>query len=355
MQLTIDAVMSAKFNGEPYPPLISQAKVDQAMNDNREKALRELYNKFSADSHEGQILTRRDLMQHTTKNPPIMMNDTGIRKFIFAWDSARLNDNSVIGIAELYRDDERGWCMKIANVVSLVDISTKNKTPMILPEQVEKFKDLLLLYNGSDQQKLDYENIDSVVCDSGSGGQMIGGVADYMLADWTGSDGRLHRGIIDRMHKANETSKYKYPDAVDIVKLVDPRGHRNAIFDAAERMVKLGVVSFPAEYDEKDYILSIKDDGTEDRYLLSADEQIALAQIELMKAEIVTMCKYVNAGSIKYDFPPEKRNIQHDDRAFVFGLLCWRLAQIRRGDVVKGKKETTGWENAPSCVSAIEF
>lgn len=352
---TIDAVMSAKFNGEPYPPLISQAKVDQAMNDNREKALRELYNKFSADSHEGQILTRRDLMQHTTKNPPIMMNDTGIRKFIFAWDSARLNDNSVIGIAELYRDDERGWCMKIANVVSLVDISTKNKTPMILPEQVEKFKDLLLLYNGSDQQKLDYENIDSVVCDSGSGGQMIGGVADYMLADWTGSDGRLHRGIIDRMHKANETSKYKYPDAVDIVKLVDPRGHRNAIFDAAERMVKLGVVSFPAEYDEKDYILSIKDDGTEDRYLLSADEQIALAQIELMKAEIVTMCKYVNAGSIKYDFPPEKRNIQHDDRAFVFGLLCWRLAQIRRGDVVKGKKETTGWENAPSCVSAIEF
>ena len=134
----IEVVLNATYNGDPYPPLISKDKVDKAMEDNPDKARRELYNKFSADSHEGQILTRRELMQYTTKRPPLLCNDTGNRLFALAWDSARLNDNSVIGIAELWQDEERGWCMDIHNVISLVDIATKKKTPMRLPEQVKK-------------------------------------------------------------------------------------------------------------------------------------------------------------------------------------------------------------------------
>ena len=47
----IDLVMSATYNGELYPPLISKDKVEQAMSDNRDKALRELYNKFSSGSY----------------------------------------------------------------------------------------------------------------------------------------------------------------------------------------------------------------------------------------------------------------------------------------------------------------
>lgn len=338
----IDLVMKATFNGEPYPPLISKDKVDKAMGDNRDKALRELYNRFSADSHEGQILTRRDIMQHTTRKPPLLRNDTGNRQFIGAWDSARLNDNSVIGWAEIYQDPERGWCMDLSNVVSLVDVSTKKKTPMIIPDQVKAFQSMLLDYNGNDKQKLDYENINSFVCDSGAGGQMVGGISDYMLADWVGKDGKTHKGLIDKYHKANETSKNRFTNAVDIMKLVDPRAHRNEIFDAAEKMVKLGVVKFPADYDGKNYIISIDDEGVEHRYDLSDDEQQALVQIDLMKNEIITMCKYTNAGSVKYDFPPDKRNTQHDDRAFVFGLLCWRLAQLRKGDLIsKPKPQST--------------
>lgn len=350
----IDLVMKAKYNGKPYPPLISKDKVDKALADNNEKALRELYNKFSADSHEGQILTRREIMQHTTRKPPLMCNDTGKHMFIFAWDSARLNDNSVIGVAEAFNDEKRGWCMDISNVVSLVDTATKKKTPMRIPDQVKKFQDLLLTYNGNDKKKLDYENIIAVVCDSGAGGQMVGGVSDYMLADWVGSDGEIHRGIIDKQHKANETAIMAYPNAVDVMKLVNPRAYRNEIFDAAERMVKLGVVTFPTDYDGKDEIISIEDDGTETRYRLSMEEQLALAQIDMMKTEIITMCKYSNAGNVTYNFPPDKRNTMHDDRAFVFGLLCWYLAHLRRNDMTSMKNEID-YSKIESTVTPITF
>ncbi|MFA6667606.1 MAG: LAGLIDADG family homing endonuclease, partial [Bacilli bacterium] len=330
----VDVVMNATYNGDPYPPLISKDKVDKAMEDNREKAMRELYNKFSADSHEGQILTRRDLMQHTIRRPPLLRNDTGNKLFGFSWDSARLNDNSVIEIAEFIDDPEIGWRMDLHNVVSLVDIKAKKKTPMRIPDQVEKFQSLLLDYNGSDKKKLDYENIKAVICDSGAGGQMVGGVSDYLLKDWIGKDKRLHKGLIDKSHKANETAIHYYRDAIDIMKLIDPKSHRNEIFDSIEKMVKLGVVTFPEDYDGKDSILHIDDDGNEHEYFLNDEEKLSLVQIELLKTEIITMCKYTDGANITYKYPPDKRNTMHDDRVFAFGLLCWYLAQLRRGQIV---------------------
>lgn len=334
----INTVMSAKFNGNPYPPLLSKDKVDKAVEDNHDKAMRELFNKFSADTHEGQILTRRDIIQHTENRPPLMFNDTGNRIFAFSWDSARLNDNSVILIAEFIDDPEIGWRMELQNMVSLVDIATKKKIPKRLPEQVEDFKDLLLKYNGNEKGRLDYENIKAIICDSGAGGQMVGGVADYLVENWKDKDGRMHKGIIDRNHKSSETAKGKYPDAVDIMKLVDPKGNRNAIFDSLEKMVKLGVVTFPAEYNDKDYLYFINDDGTEEKYNLSMEEKLSLAQFELLKTEVVTMCKYESQGNITYNYPPDKRNVLHDDRCFALGLMCFYLAQLRHGTVFEKKK-----------------
>lgn len=356
---TVDTVMNAKYKGEVYPPLISQDKVDNAMSDNRDKALRELYNQFSADSYDEQILSRRDLRQCTINRLPLLENDTGNRLFVFAWDSARLNDNSVIGIAELVLDDKMGWCMNIANVVSLVDIATQNKTPMRMPEQVEEFKSLLLKYNGNDKMKLDYENIKAVICDSGAGGNMIGGVTDYLFANWKDAHGVEHKGLIDRSHKSSETAKMKYPNAVDIIKLVDPKGNRNAIFDALEQMVKLGVVTFPAEYDtSKEYVFTVDDEGNEQKTELSFEQKMALAQIELAKTEVVTMCKYVNGGNIRYDYPPEKRSSMHDDKAYCLGLMCFYLAQLRRNTTITKPKEAVNFDwsslaRRPSIVGAL--
>nr|DAW40740.1 MAG TPA: Terminase large subunit [Caudoviricetes sp.] len=334
----VDVIMTATKDGEPYTPLISKDKVDQAMATDREKALRELYNKFSADSHEGQIVTRRDIMQNSVKRPPKLHGD-GTELWIAAYDSARMTDNSILGWAELRNDPEKGWCMDIQNVISMVDTKTKKKTPLRLPEQVEVFKKSILDYNASSLGKLDYENIKVILCDAGAGGQMIGGITDQMLADWTGPDGKVHHGLIDKSHRANETAIRAYPNAVDLIKLVEPKANRNDIFDAADKMTKLGVVTFPESTDGKDHIVTIDDEGNEVRYDLSPEEQMALAQIELMKSEIVTMCKYENAGAITYNYPPDKRNKMHDDRAFVYGLLCWYLSRLRRGQILEHKPE----------------
>lgn len=352
----IDAVMAATVNGEALPePLISQSKVDQANLLTPDKAQRELYNHFSQDTHEGQILTRRDIMQHTKQYLPCLSNTDGTNMYLMSWDSARLNDNSVVEVAEIINDPEIGWRMRLVNVNSLVDIKTKNKTPMRLPDQVNEFKKMLLAYNGTEKGKLDYENIMAVIGDAGAGGQLIGGVSDYLLEPWRGADGKMHKGLIDRRHKANETAKEKYPDAVDIMHLVDPRANRNLIFQAIEDMVKLGVVEFPTDYDvSKDYIIFTDEEGVETRYDLSVEQQISLANFDLLKTEIVTMCKYVTQGNITYNFPPDKRNKMHDDRVFAFGLLCWYLAQLRRGQVINKPREIS-IEEIPTTATAVEF
>lgn len=352
----IDAVMAATVNGEALPePLISQSKVDQANLLTPDKAQRELYNHFSQDTHEGQILTRRDIQQHTKQYLPCLSNIDGTSMYLMSWDSARLNDNSVVEVAEIINDPEIGWRMRLVNVNSLVDIKTKNKTPMRLPDQVNEFKKMLLAYNGTEKGKLDYENIMAVIGDAGAGGQLIGGVSDYLLEPWRGADGKMHKGVIDRRHKANETAKEKYPDAVDIMHLVDPRANRNLIFQAIEDMVKLGVVEFPTDYDvSKDYIIFTDEEGVETRYDLSVEQQISLANFDLLKTEIVTMCKYVTQGNITYNFPPDKRNKMHDDRVFAFGLLCWYLAQLRRGQVINKPREIS-IEEIPTTATAVEF
>lgn len=312
----IDVVLNAKKGGEPYAPLISKAKVEQAMQ-NKEKGERELYNKFTSDVHEGQIVTRRDLMKTTEKKPPELSYTKG-KRYILAWDSARLNDNSTVGVASIYLDKKTGWNMCIENCINFVDVNTKNKTPMRMPEQVEAFKKILLQYNGNEVGAGDYENIEAVICDSGAGGQMVGGIADYLLADWYDEAGNKHKGIIDSNHKANETARMDFPDAADIMRLVDPRKYRNDLFDAAEKITKLGVVHFPEEYEGHDFITTIGDDGSENTIQLSLEEQISLAQISLMKDEIVLMCKYQSNGNVTYNYPPDKRNKVHDDRAFVY-------------------------------------
>ena len=87
---------------------------------------------------------------------------------------------------------------------------------------------------------------------------------------------------------------------------------------------------------------------------MTHDEQVALNQLDLMKTEAVTMCKYTHGELTTYDFPPEKRNKMHDDRAFVMGLLCFAFGKIRRGSFVERKEDST-YDNVELCVTALDF
>lgn len=345
----VNVIMSATKNGEPYAPLISQSKVDKLMREDPERGMRELYNKFTSGSYEGQIITPRLLMQYTTQTPPVLQNDETNKRFMLAWDSARMHDNSVIIAAELVNDPTKGLCMNIANVISLVDDKLKERTPKTWPEQSADFKKILLRYNGSAFGKLDYENIEAIIGDAGAGGGMIG-VADYLLPDWKDENGQTHKGLIDSQHNGYNERVYDFSNAVDIFHLIEPRKYRNDIFTAIGDMVKLGVVTFPADYDDKDYLALIDENGVERRYDLTIDEQVSLTQIEALKKEVRAMCKYVNGDNVIFNYPPDLRNKMHDDRVFAFGLLCFWLSKLRHGQAIMPSKPKEN-KDRPATVS----
>jgi len=363
--LDANVVKNATRNGEPYPSLLSEDKILNAMRENPEKGQRELFNHFSSESHEGQILTRRHLMQHTKQYVPEFKN-RGDKLYMLSWDSARINDGSIVEAAELINDPEIGWRMELKNVHAFVDPSTKGKMQMRMQDQVAGFQKLLLDYNGSEFGKLDYENITDVLIDAGAAGQPYS-ICDNLIPDYIGADGNPHKGIIDTSHKMNEAAVHEFPDAKDIVTMVDPRSHRNELYKAIEDMVKLGVVSFPMAYDGKDYYIETKivkkknEDGKvyeEEEEIVhnyTDEEQIALMQIELLKTELITMCKYTSGQTITYNFPPDKRNKMHDDRIYAFGLLCWKLAQLRRGQILTKKEDSFDLDNMPVMVSALDY
>ena len=58
-----------------------------------------------------------------------------------------------------------------------------------------------------------------------------------------------------------------------------------------------------------------------------------------MKDESVLMCKYQSNGNVTYNYPPDKRNKVHDDRAFVYALLCWYLAKLRKNELRDNSSE----------------
>ena len=67
---------------------------------------------------------------------------------------------------ELYFDGDE-YKGRIVNCVNMIDISTKRKTPMQTPDQVQYLKELILAYNGDAP---DYENIEAIMIDAGAGG-----------------------------------------------------------------------------------------------------------------------------------------------------------------------------------------
>lgn len=363
--LDADIIKTATRNGQAYPGLLSQDKIDNAIKENSQKAMRQLYNRFTSESHEGQILTRRHLLQHTKQYLPQFGNKKGNEQYLISWDSARLHDGSIITVAQLIDDPQIGWRVQLKNVFALVDPASRNKTPMRLPEQIAAFQKILLDFNGSDKGKLDYENIRGVLIDSGAGGQPYS-ICDNLVPDFEGADGRIHRGIIDRSHKLNETAQRNFPDAVDIVTMVDPRAHRNELYQALQDAIKLGVVSFPMEYDGKDYYITTKQikkkgpDGkealeqVEEMHELTDDEKISLMRFEILKTECITMCKYSNGTNVRFDYPPDKRNKMKDDELYSLGLICWKLMQLRRGQTLKARPQAVDLQR-PLLVSEIDF
>ena len=340
--INCEIMFNATVNGKLYPvSLLNKNTVEDEMKKNKSKALREYYNKFSTEGGEGQVIKRATIIRNSEVRRPILAND-GTKKFIIAQDPARSYDNSICVVAEIVNDENVGLKANICNIVTWVDVCKKKKTPMMTPDQINHFKELLLNYNGD--KCADYENIEQVLIDDGAGGGGISAWGDGLISDWFDNRGILHRGLIDKEHKEYSNHISKYPNAINKLKLVTPQKYKTEIFDALIEMMDLGLITFTADYDLKGYLYFTeerKGEMEERIYKLSQDEELALKNIDLAKEELVNIYRFDGTnGNYRYDLPPDKKATHHDDRAYAIAMIAWCLKRMRRKEIVNKKRPT---------------
>lgn len=378
--INCDVVIRGTVGGKIYPAsLLTQETVDAEMRNNPEKAMREYYNRFTEDGGVNQIIKRALITRNSYVRPPVLCNDTSKRKFVFAYDPARSTDNSILSIGELKYDEQLGYTMDIVNCVSFMDIGLKKKTPMMTQQQIQEIRNLLLDYNGD---VIDYDNIEIILADAGSGGGGNSWVRDALIEDWTDKSGIVHKGLIDKEYAPEYVSRY--PNAANKLKLIEPSKYKSEMFESLIKMVEANLITFPDVYDNRGYLninevdqstfiknktsimakldkenlsqadyeerlseeLSKLDISKYKTYKLSLDEEIALKQIDMMKEEIVNICRTKReSGKDMFKLPPHKdadtgasEATMHDDRAYTLAMLGWYLSEKRLEGIRSRKK-----------------
>lgn len=372
--ISCDVIIHATVHNKLWPvPLLTQEKVDQAMRQDKEAALREYKNIFTSEGGDGQIIKRATIVRNSVSRPPVLRNENGKSKWALLYDPARSTDNSVILCAEYYEDPVVGWKMRIQNVVNLLNVMKKKKTPMTTPNQIKELKRLLVEYNG--KGAADYENILGLYIDAGSGGAGVN-ISDFLWEDWEDDDGHVHRGLIDKEYSPEEAKLY--PNAIsDKMRLIQPSKYKVEMFRALIEMMDMNLIEWPNEYDNRGYIMvmydldtktgvktpryveptekevkDLKKKGVEiirERYDLDAEEEVALKQIDMMKNELVNIYRFKqSSGNDRFDLAPDKANKLHDDRAYVCAMAAFLLQQLRREHLVTRKKP-----NATSIINML--
>lgn len=358
------------MHGEVISPLLMKSTVDSEMATNPEKARREYYCEFTTDAGLNAIIKRGTIVRNSETRAPLLFNDTGKKKFVIAYDPARSRDNSVILVMELYLDEHGEYKGRIVNCVNLLDVGKKRKSPMQTPDQIKYLKELILDYNGNAP---DYENIECILVDAGSGGGGVN-IADYLMEDWVDDKGNKHRGLIDKEY--SEEYVGKFPNAIDKLKLVSPTQYKSIIYEALIEMMNLDCISFTSDYDNKGYLTLFEVDDKlyeSEKRRITADlqrqkvpeiefnkkleeemkkssciktkmmrldpyQEIALKNIDAMKEEMVNMVrKKRDSGKDSFELIPEKANKLHDDRSYCAALVAWFL-QEKRAERIRNRK-----------------
>jgi hypothetical protein len=120
---------------------------------------------------------------------------------------------------------------------------------------------------------------------------------------------------------------------------------------ALEEMMELDLIKFSQSYDGRDYITYEEDIKGKDevklvKKMLSVEEQVSLANIELLKRETTTIQKTTNpeGTSVSYKLPKDKEATMHDDRFYTLIMLAFYLKELRRKNIVN-KKKKFDWNN----------
>lgn len=328
------------MKGQEVPPLLKQSVVDDALKADPEKARREYFNKPDLTGGTNQIIKWNILRNNERQIIPY--SDCRGKKIILGFDPARTVDNSIMTAMEIEEDPELGICGNIVGCVNFVDLASSKKYKLDSNRQVDEIRNIIIGYNGDNP---DYEYLDSLQIDAGAGG---GGLlyTDNLLNDFVDIYGNKHRGLIDASHELYSTYKSRYPNAVDKLRLISPRKYRTQMVEEFIELMELGVIRFPYQYNGQEFLKILKGINSEtgdeimETYNLSQDEIVALNQIDLMKTEICSIHKTVNAEktSVNYALAKEKQNSMHDDRFFTILLCSHRLYELRRGKTIKDNR-----------------
>ena len=370
VQVSCDVVLKPTIKGEVVNALLKKSDIETAVRTNPEKARREYYCEFTSDAGNEAIIRRGVITRNSETRIPLLYNDTNDKKFILCYDPARSRDNSIITVFELYEDDEEGYKLRIVNCVNMIDISNNRKAPMQTTDQVDYLRQLILDYNGN---ATEYANIEAVLIDAGAGGSGKV-IADMLMQDWVDTNGKNHRGLIDKDLDDQLGTGYskKYPNAINKVKLVEPSKYKSIMYEAAIEMTNNNLISFTADYDNKGYLTLFQTDdaGTEkarkeienrlkkenlseDEFAfklkeelkksalvktktikLDAYQAIALANIDALKEELVNMRRIKReSGKDSFELIPEKVGKLHDDRAYTFVLGAHLLLEKRMSNI----------------------
>lgn len=315
--------------GKPIPTMMDKKKYENAMATNPIKAQREYYNKFDTDGGEDQIVKPASIRRNETFDLPVLESTNDKERYVMAFDPAHQNDRSIITVMRIKRDEEKGYYGEIVNCVNLFD--SNNKKNLKFSEQKDEVRKMLVDY--STGAKMDYEGIDALLIDAGSGG---GGTlyADELLESWTDGEGIIRRGLIDREHKAYKSIS-GYGDNKDILKLVQPKDKKTMITELITLM-KMDMIKFNKSYSDENVITVENSPGEYERITLAFEERLALIELELLKTETTSMRKYGES----YEIQKDRQGKLNDDRFDTLVMLAHYLYNIRKDETVKrGKKK----------------
>ena len=356
VDMICDTAIKTFMEGKPYTALLTQDKVDAAMKANREKALREYYNQPTRDGGVNQIVKWGTIRRNESFYLPQLCYKPNTR-IALALDPARTLDNSILSAMNIINDKNYVYMGEIVNCVNFVDQTSKKGYKLDSNRQLEEIRNYLDIYNGMHN---DYQNIDILLIDQGAGGGGTSTYADGLLNDWVGRDGRKHRGLIDKSHEIYKGYEQIYPNAIDKLRLINPKKYRTQMVDEFIELMNLGVIKFPYEFKQEFIAMAKKEeDDTEtiENYQLSDEEILTLANIDLMKSEITSIYKYENAEktSKSYALAKDKESKMHDDRFYTVIMLAHYLYDLRRGQTVTTDKPKVNYSSAPTFASSIDF
>lgn len=324
------------MNGKAINPLLKQSEVDDAFRVNPYKAAREYMNKFDQDGGEDVLVKRSTILKNSYAYNPVYQND-GNKKYIITYDPAAKLDNSVILVSELIRDEEKGLILKFVNCVNLIEIlKNGEKTLIQYPQQIERLKQIILNYN---KGFLDYDGIDQLAIDAGSGGGGVA-IAQYIMNDWFDDQGHSHRGFIDLNDDYMKLREDDFIGNATNLHMFNFKKDKVTAYQNLQDAVNQGLIMFPKDLNVRAEIEFEETDAEGNlkiRYeKVNREELDSLTQFSLMKEELVGMQKIKKPNNtIQFDLSPEakQRNL-HDDRADVAAMAAFRLMELRAAEAL---------------------